>query len=145
MCVVEMKRRTFGSISHFLKPIEEPGTESRTETILPPATLVPLLPLFSSNLFPLPVLLSASISLLHSPPREYIAAQDSSLETLYTAPQRVAFWKEINDKRIRLLPLEWIHPGFLESYTWHSTLMRGQEKVDEGGGKVPWHRGRRRR
>ena len=33
---------TFVSISHFLKPIEESGTEARTETVPPTSTLLPL-------------------------------------------------------------------------------------------------------
>lgn len=64
MCVREIKHHAFGTVSYFLLPIEESGTEDGTETILPPSSFITLRPfLFSIS----PCLLPAFCLLIFLP------------------------------------------------------------------------------
>lgn len=126
MCVVEMKHCAFGSISHFLKPIEKSGTEDRTETILPPSSLFPLRPLslstcvssFLALCFYAPIFLS-----LHNLNRLQFRTCTTCLETSYTTDNHILEGEKIlNDNRILLQPIEWIHPGFVLIYCTSSAM-----------------------
>lgn len=105
MCVVEIKRRTFGSISYFLKPTEESGTEDRTETILPPSTLVTLRPFF-----PVPFFLSLYHPL--SPQPEQFRTHDKSRDVIYSTAEK--YVSEGGEKSFTMAATSF-HPEFVES------------------------------
>lgn len=143
MCVVEIKRRTFGSISYFLKPTEESGTEDRTETILPPSTLVTLRP-FSLSL-------SFSLSLYHplSPQPEQFRTHHKSRDVIYSTAEK--YVTEGGGGKSFTMAATSFHPEFVESsYTssamqecWWTYLEKGRRGMrrKEGG----WGWGCRRR